>query len=461
MTAAARMDDPPVEERIVTIDDAMTIAIQLQRNGQVDDAAMIFRKVMEVAPGNARALHYAGVLAHQQGRKDDAVALIEKSLALQPDCADWHSNFGIVLRHLGRIDEAMAAIRRAIALDPAHVNARSNLGSLLRVQGKLDEAEAEYRAAIALDATHIDAYINLGNLLTAQRRVPEAVACFCRVMTLNPKHAEGRRRLAFAHTVLGELDKAIGIFESWLEEEPDNPIARHMLAACSGREVPVRASDAFVADVFDGFAASFESRLAHLGYRAPALVASMLEDAGVPPSKSLDVLDAGCGTGLCGPLIAPYARRLIGIDLSAGMLAQAAEKHVYDDLEREELTAWIGARRDAFDVIVSADTLVYFGALEDVARAAAQALRRGGLLIFTVEELTDAADARDFCLRPHGRYNHASAYVERVLAGAGLRPVIARAELRTEGGVPVAGLVVRAAKPLDYARGEPTGDVHG
>ncbi len=54
--------------------------------------------------------------------------------------------------------------------------------------------------------------------------------------------------------------------------------------------------------------------------------------------------------------------------------------------------------------------------------------------------------ATDYCLRPHGRYNHARAYVERLLMAAGLRPVIARAELRLEAGVPVDGLVVRAEK---------------
>jgi predicted TPR repeat methyltransferase len=146
--------------------------------------------------------------------------------------------------------------------------------------------------------------------------------CFCKVITLRPRDPEARRLLALAHCTVGEVEKAIQIYEEWLAEEPDEPIARHMLAACSGREVPQRASDGFVERVFDNFAASFDSKLAKLEYRAPALVAAMLEESGLPASKSLDILDAGCGTGLCGPLVASYARRLIGVDLSAGMLAR-------------------------------------------------------------------------------------------------------------------------------------------
>ena len=61
------------------------------------------------------------------------------------------------------------------------------------------------------------------------------------------------------------------------------------------------------------------------------------------------------------------------------------------------------ARDEAFDVVVSADTLVYFGPLEPVVAAAASALRPTGRLVFTVEEL----DRPGYSLAPSGRYRHA------------------------------------------------------
>jgi predicted TPR repeat methyltransferase len=220
-----------------------------------------------------------------------------------------------------------------------------------------------------------------------------------------------------------------------------------MIAACSRRDVPARASDGFIEQTFDNFAGSFDSKLAKLLYRAPALVAGMLEDPDLEGSKSLDVLDAGCGTGLCGPLIAPYARRMVGVDLSARMLAQARARGVYDELVKRELTAYLHDSPRAFDVIVSADTLVYFGPLEDVVVVSADALRLGGRLIFTVEELIDTGSDAEFTISPHGRYSHTRHYLERVLADANLRPEILPAALRLEAGDPVAGLVVRATKP--------------
>jgi len=432
--------------RELTIEEAIAVAILLQKNEQLTEALAIYTRVLESAPDHPHALHYAGVLAHQQGRHADALGFIERSLAIAPDRADYFNNLGIVRQSVGQFDAAIDAYQRAIALDPRHANAYSNLGVLLRATGKPSESEAAYRTALALEPEHIDAYTNLGILLNGLGRTQEAAACFCKVITLRPKHREARKLLALAHSTLGEISEAARIFEEWLAEEPGDPIATHMLAACTGRAVPARASNLFIEHTFDSFAASFESKLQRLSYRAPALIAAMLEDAIGEPAADLDVLDCGCGTGLCGPLVAPYARRLIGVDLSDGMLSQAREKNVYDAVIRRELTEYLADQPAAFDVIVSADTLVYFGSLEFVIRAAARALRSGGLLIFTLEHAVGAEQGLEFRLETHGRYSHAREYVERMLRSAEFVPEIVPAELRMEAGAPVEGLVIRAKR---------------
>jgi len=418
----------------------------LHQNEQWAAAGEIYRTILEAAPDHADALHFSGVLAHQQARSEEAVALIERSLELEPERADWYSNLGIVLQDRLELDEAIAAYEHAIALDPKHANAHNNLGVVLRAKGKSVEAEAAYRAAIRIDPEHSDAYNNLGVLLNGLKRPHEAALCFSKVITLRPQHPEARRLLALAHCTLGDVDQAVEVCEEWLREEPDDPVALHTLAACSGRDVPPRASDAYIEKTFDSFAASFDAKLAKLAYRAPALVAAMLEDSDVDASGSLDVLDVGCGTGLCGPLVAPYKRRLVGVDLSERMLDRARDRNVYDELLRGELTAYLRDHTNAFDVIVSADTLVYFGPLEEVLLASENALRPRGRLIFTVEELPGDGSDTEYAISPNGRYRHARAYLERVLGEAGLRPEIVPAELRLEAGEPVPGLVVRGAK---------------
>ena len=313
-----------------------------------------------------------------------------------------------------------------------------------RLFGRTEEAEASYRAAIAINPEHADAYRNLAIVLDQTGRTPEALVAYCKAITIEPRSSSTRRLLAVAYCTIGDFERAVEFCEEWVKAEPDDPMARHTLAACSQRDVPARASDEYVVASFDTFAATFEAKLARLEYKAPALVAASLAETGTPASKQLDVLDAGCGTGWCGPLLAPYARQLKGVDLSSGMLAHAHAKGVYDELTHAELVSYLQGQSGAFDIIVSADTLVYFGSLEPFAAAASDALRPGGWVIFTVEEAAPSTET--FHLEVHGRYNHAASYVERVLGAAGLTTHIDRDVLRNESGLPVKGLVVRARK---------------
>ena len=360
----------PRNDRALSLDEAMSIALALQQSEQWAAAADVYSSILDVAPDHAGALHFSGVLAHQQARSEEAVTLIRRSLELEPERADWHSNLGIVLQDRLELDDAVVAYERAIALEPEHANAHNNLGVVLRAKGKAEEAEEQYRVAIRIDPEHSDAYNNLGVLLNGQKRAHEAAVCFSKVITLRPKHPEARRMLALAHCTLGEVDKAVRVFEEWLQEAPDDPIAQHMLAACSGRDVPPRASDAFVEQTFDSFAASFDSKLAKLAYRAPALVAGMLAKSSGDASKSFDVLArmavaavVADGVPLSGPGV---AQLLHGEDEASAGTQRVRRRHNHvlerskihervcrdDHIERRDAVACVGGQFTLDELVV-------------------------------------------------------------------------------------------------------------
>jgi tetratricopeptide (TPR) repeat protein len=80
--------EPPGETRELTVDEAVALAIQLQKNGQLDEAEGLYARILELFPDHPDALHFSGVLAQQQGRSAEAIALIGKSLAIAPERAD-------------------------------------------------------------------------------------------------------------------------------------------------------------------------------------------------------------------------------------------------------------------------------------------------------------------------------------------------------------------------------------
>lgn len=426
----------------LSVEEALEIAARAHRAGDVPVAEALYHRILQVAPDHAAALHLYGVLHHQTNRPREAIRLIRRSIEIEPEDPSAHINLGNVLFELDRPDLAIKAYNTAIMLRPGEIDARNNLGVALRVLRRPEEAEAIYREALTFGQGHRDVWNNLGRLLASLGRIEEAIAAHTRALELEPADAGTRRFLVAAYAATREHDRALAILRDWLREEPDDPSAQHLMAAISGEDVPERASDRYVTALFDGFAASFDHKLAQLDYRAPALVAAAV-DAVHDPHADLDVLDAGCGTGLCGPALRTHARQLIGVDLSERMLDKARQRGCYDRLDVDELTRHLRDRPDAFDLIVSADTLCYFGPLKPVVSAAAAALRAGGWLIFSVEE----GDGDGFTLNPHGRYSHARGYVEYCLTEVGLSPERIRQEsLRMERGESVRGLIVTARK---------------
>ena len=433
-------------QKELSLADALELATGLHKNGLVDAAEELYRRILSAVPEQPDALHFLGLLRHDRGDRAEALELVGRAVALAPAYLDAINNLGNMLVAEERLDDAEAAYRRVLALRPEHAGALTNVGMLLFRRKDAAGAEAAFRRAIAADPGHAPAYHNLGLLMDESNRPEEALAAYQKALLLRPYDAVSHRRVGAMLGYLGRREEAAAVYRRWLELEPDSAVARHLLASCSDQGVPARASDECVRGTFEGFAASFDEVLARLKYRAPALVGDAVERFVGAPAGALDVLDAGVGTGLCGPLLRPYARRLTGVDLSQPMLDKAAARGGYDALEAGELTAYMQARPGAFDLVASADTLCYFGDLSEVTAAAATATRAGGHLVFTVEHAT-SQPAPGYQLNPHGRYSHAQAYVRRVLAESGWTPLsIAEAHLRTEGGKPVDGLVVVARR---------------
>ena len=439
-------DAAPAKPEEVGIAEAMALAQELTKDERLEAADELYRRILAVAPDYADALHFRGVVAFQLGRVEEAERLIRRAVELVPDYADAHSNLGNVLQHQKRAEEAMTCYERALTLQPDLADAHNNLGNALQQQKRYEEAVACYERAIALRPDMGDAYFNLGKALDALDRMAEALTAFRRAVALRPFHFDSYRRLGMMLYACGRIDEAADVYRTWLSLDPDNPLAQHLLAACSGRAVPARASDACVRNMFDVFADSFDQVLERLQYRAPALVAQASADVLGPPEACLDILDAGCGTGLCAEHFKPFARRLIGVDLSLEMLKRAGVRRLYDELILGELTAFVGAVPEAWDHVVSADTLVYFGDLAPVMAAARRGLRPGGHLVFTLER-SDESLPEGFKINPHGRYSHTAAYVRGVLAAAQLEPRrITPVHLRLELNKPVEGLLVVAAR---------------
>lgn len=216
----------------------------------------------------------------------------------------------------------------------------------------------------------------------------------------------------------------------------------HFIRAQVGWQAP-RAAGRYIRRLFDEYAKQFDDHLlVDLSYRAPNLIFSATEE--ILQKTTPEIVDLGCGTGICGPLFQPFAVTLVGVDLAPKMLEQADLKGCYSELVEADLVVFLRERELAFDLAVSADVLVYFGDLSDILGAAYGALRSSGHFAFTVE----CSDDDRWRLQRNGRYIHGRHYVERVAKGTGFEVAsVTRDVLRLNFEEPVEGDVWLLRKP--------------
>ena len=172
-------------------------------------------------------------------------------------------------------------------------------------------------------------------------------------------------------------------------------------------------------ELFDHSAPSFEHDLVGaLRYQGPALLYRAVRDVVGEAAGGFDILDGGCGTGLCGKVFRPMARRLVGVDISAEMIKLASEKGLYDELIQGELSDALARRVGAFDIVLAGDVLIYLGTPDPIMAAARTALK---------------PDGSGFDLARTGRYRHSDTCIEDAAAKAGLDIAhVHRAALRFE-----------------------------
>lgn len=389
-----------------------------------------------------------GDLLTVSGRADEArkayLACLAKPAASTPDWAQARALFRLAQADLADGNDAAAhdTLNQALALTPDDPTMLAARAAILEGQGDRLGAMNAYKRATELAPEDAGLFNDFGGLLVRMKRLNEGLAAYQIAGRLRPDNTIVQNNIANTFFQMQRHDEALAAFERVLALDPADDYARHMASSLKGEASPDRASDGYVKTTFDQFAATFEEKLSTLGYSGPEKIEQALAALIGPGDGDLTVLDGGCGTGWCGPFLRRYAGQLDGIDLSPGMLEKARRRAVYDDLVESELTGFLLQRPGTYDLIVDADVLCYFGALEEVMTASAVALIPGGHLVFTVERWDGEGD---FHLNPHGRYSHSEAYVRRLLADNGL--VVAKMDhiqLRAEAGKPVMALLVCA-----------------
>jgi len=394
-----------------------------------------------MAQENVEGLLHDGAARHAEGDLAGAEAQYRAVLALRPENANALNLWGVLAQQRGEIGPAVERTGRALALRPDSPVFLASHGSALAAAGRLEEAVMHLRGALQRRREDPMTLRNLGQALTALGRSGEAVAPLRAAIGLSPGFDEAW--LALAHA-LRELGDAAGAREAATRAaEGSGEVAaqaRFLLAAFGAAPAPAAPPEGYVRGLFDTYAPRFDEELTgRLAYRTPELLGELLAELGMARDGGREVLDLGCGTGLSGVALRPFARRLTGVDLSPRMLERAAARALYDALHEAEMLAFLAGREAAFDLIAAVDVLNYLGELSPALSAMAAALRPGGIAAFSLE--TGAQGG--YALGEGLRYRHDAEAVSSAAQAIGFEELACDlAVLRQDRGEPVRGALL-------------------
>jgi predicted TPR repeat methyltransferase len=273
----------------------------------------------------------------------------------------------------------------------------------------------------------------------AEGDLPAAIAELRRAFGRAPDSGAAAFALACAWLDAGEPDPCIGLLRRLASGiGPYRKRAAAKLREAEDMKALSRFPGAYVRHLFDQFSASYDHvMLRDLGYRAPQILHALAEMLMVGSEGPLDILDLGCGTGLAGKVFKTLAQRLDGVDLSPMMIERARAGDVYDRLVVDDIENFLEGSRRKYDLLIAADTLVYFGDLSRLFGAARAILNPNGRFLFTAERQAGVG----FSLGPKRRYRHSAEYLRAAAESADLKCIgMLDCSPRLESGQPVEGL---------------------
>ncbi len=388
--------------------------------GHIDDAIAAFKRALQLKPDAVEVLHELGTIFMQQDLVDEAAASFRAILKHDQHNAAALYNLGILSYNQDHFDDAASWYTQALQENPADADTLFNLALTRSQQNKPAEAAACYEQALAVNPDDPDMNFNLGSIYKELHKLDRAVACLQKVVAINPKHGAAHTNLGTLYHMQGKTEEAISCYRRAVELGHHEVSANHLLASLTGATTN-KAPQQYVTDVFDNYADRFDHNLVkELEYRVPTMLRQLLDDQLESPAhRFANCLDLGCGTGLSGEAFQNRTTCITGVDLSAKMLAQAADKKIYHGLHQGDLVEFLEGNTAVHDLFIAADVFTYIGDLTPLFNGLARRAQPDAWLLFSTERHTGDG----YTLHQSGRYGHAAAYIHTLASSHGLEVV--------------------------------------
>lgn len=420
-----------------------TATQQIEKN-ELREAAETLNRAQQMWPNDARVFMLAGLMAEKSGNIPAAFDALRRSVALDPLWTPGELQLALLYARRGMYDKAIAHAQKLTKREPNNALVLAHLVDFAHDSGNMELAISELRRGLTYLPKDVQMRRWLANDLQVTGQHAEAYDIWTSLIEENPR--DEMALLGRVTTLIegGKASAAIPDTTSLIEIDPGNSIYAYYSAIAHG-VTPDHQPPELNRRMFDSMAETYDQHMVRgLGYQLPKIVAEKILRRF--PTKSMNVLDLGCGSGLLGVCLGRIDGFLIGVDISTKMVEQAGRHGVYDRFHTVNmLDALRETPAEVYEIITALDVFIYTGDLKATVPNAHRILMPAGDLYFSCEIAPE--NGPDLVLQPNGRYAHKRSHVLALCKEAGFEDVqIEDLVLRREAGEPVNGFLVVAHK---------------
>ena len=367
-----------------------------------------FQRVIKLNSDHVGALFQLAQLYHANKAYLKAQPLYQKILNLQPNDPECLNKLGLILLEQDQFDQGLNYLEQALKIDQSIDDIHHNLACCYLHKKNYQDALTHWLKHLKINKD-LDTYYNVGVCYLYLGRYDDCTDQLFHVIKEDPKHYQSLINLGAAFLQKGQSAVACEYYKRAQELQPTESIA-YILSALEQSQSPHLAPEDYISGLFDNYAYHYDNHLCDvLSYKLPERLKRLMTEQLNVNKNSQAILDLGCGTGLAGKAVSEFSQTLVGIDLSKNMLSEAKKKNIYQKLICANILKLQDDLARKYDVVICADTLPYFGNLNDLFSIAQQYLKKKGHWIISIE--SDYAD--DYKLTESARYTHSPKYIER------------------------------------------------
>tara|TARA_B100001989_G_C24543455_1_gene469094 strand:+ start:1356 stop:3068 length:1713 start_codon:yes stop_codon:yes gene_type:complete len=366
-----------------------------------------FQKVIKLNSEHVGALFQLAQLHHANKAYLKAQPLYQKILNLQPNDPECLNKLGLILLEQDHFDQGLDYLEQALKIDQNIEDIHHNLACCYLHKKNYQDALAHWLKHLKV-SQDLDTYYNIGVCYLYLGRYDDCTDQLFHVIKKDPKHYQSLINLGAAFLQKGQATVACEYYKRAQALKPTESIA-YILSALEQSQSPQTAPEDYISGLFDNYAYHYDNHLCDvLSYKLPDRLKSLMIEQLNFDKNSQQILDLGCGTGLAGKAVSEFSQALVGIDLSKNMLNEAKKKNIYQKLIAANVLTLQHHLAHKQDVVICADTLPYFGNLNDVFSIVQQYLKKQGHWIISIE----SDYANDYKLTETARYTHSPKYIE-------------------------------------------------